>query len=138
MKCPPLNLRGMDLQGTMARCHDKGFIETSLYTPPPLEGKIAMDISTPAPVVYHLSGPTATAILSRYAVALHSVALLGKATKEYLNQRGTKIRVFRAERAKIAQSQSLATSALTEQNRQKSRWKKRFWAQKSQPEIANR
>ena len=39
---------------------------------------------------------------------------------------------------KIAQSQSLAISALTAQNRQKSRRKKGFWAQKSQPEIANR
>ena len=54
-------------------------------------------------------------------------------------------------RTKIAQSQSLAISALTEPNRQRSRrkkgfWaqktqprrKKGFWAQKSQPEIANR
>ena len=35
-------------------------------------------------------------------------------------------------------TQSLAISALTEPNRQKSRRKKRSWAQKSQPEIANR
>ena len=39
---------------------------------------------------------------------------------------------------KIAQSQSLALSALTEPNRQKSRRKKGLWAQKSQLEIANR
>ena len=41
-------------------------------------------------------------------------------------------------RTKIAPSQSLAISALTEPNRQKSHRKKGFWAQKSQPEIANR
>ena len=40
--------------------------------------------------------------------------------------------------AKIAQSQSLAISTLTEPSRQKSWRKKGFWAQKSQPEIANR
>ena len=45
---------------------------------------------------------------------------------------------LRAQRTKIAQSQSLAISALTEPNRQKSRRKKGSWAQKSQPEIANR
>ena len=33
-------------------------------------------------------------------------------------------------------AQSLAISALTEPNRQKSRRKKGFWAQKSQPQIA--
>ena len=33
--------------------------------------------------------------------------------------------------------QSLVISALTEPNRQKSRRKKGFWAQKSQPETAN-
>ena len=39
---------------------------------------------------------------------------------------------------KIAQSQLLAISALTEPNRQKSRREKGFWAQTSQPETANR
>ena len=38
----------------------------------------------------------------------------------------------RAERTKIAQSQSLAISALTEPDRQKSRRKKGFWGPKSQ------
>ena len=41
-------------------------------------------------------------------------------------------------RTKIAQSQWLAISALTEPNRQISRRKNGFWARKSQLEIANR
>ena len=45
---------------------------------------------------------------------------------------------YHAKHTNIAQSQSLAISALTEPIRQKSRRKKRFRSQNSQPEIANR
>ena len=46
--------------------------------------------------------------------------------------------LWRLSTPKIAQSQPLAISALTEPSRQKSRRKKGFWARSSQLEITNR
>ena len=58
-------------------------------------------------------------------------------TREVFTAKHCELQV-ETERTKIAKSQSLAISALTEPNRQTSRRKKGFRAQKSQPEIANR